>query len=221
MSFAARIARYALMLGSLLLGSLLLAGCATTALERAPGPGNEEAWTERKAWLQGMDRWTLDGRTAIAAYDEGWNASILWRQRGTLMDVNLSGPLGFGSARVTGTAEVLTVETSDGETFVTTDPESDLYWQLGWTAPLDRMRYWVLGLPGPGPVTSMKLDGAGRITELKQGRWTVDFTDFLAVTAADGSQRALPRKLTMLRENVRIRLVVSEWTLEDSGDSAR
>lgn len=202
---------------ALMLGNLLLAGCATTKpVERTPGPANTEAWESRKSWLEGLDRWTLDGRTAIAAYDEGWNASILWRQRGTLMDVNLSGPLGFGSARVTGTAEVLTVETSDGETFVTTDPESDLYWQLGWTAPLDRMRYWVLGLPGPGPVTSMKLDGAGRIAELKQGRWTVDFADFLAVAAPDGSQRALPRKLTMFRENVRIRLVVSEWTLEDS-----
>lgn len=201
---------------ALILAGVLLSGCATTKpVARTPGPADEEAWELRKSWLETLDRWTLDGRTAIAAYDEGWNASILWRQRGTLLDVNLSGPLGFGSARVTGTPEVLTVETSDGETFVTTDPESDLYWQLGWTAPLDRMRYWVLGLPGPGPVTSMKLDGAGRITELKQGRWTVDFTDFIEVQALDGRNRVLPRKLTMSRENVRIRLVVSEWTLED------
>ncbi|MDX1454414.1 MAG: lipoprotein insertase outer membrane protein LolB [Gammaproteobacteria bacterium] len=204
-----------LTLFGLLLG--LLGACSTSqALKPVDGPADTETWEDRRAWLLEQDRWDLDGRTAIAAYDEGWNASILWRQRGILMDVRLSGPLGFGSARVTGTPELLTVETSDGETFVTSDPETDLYWQLGWTAPLDRMRYWVLGLPGPGEVSGLEVDGAGRLRGFRQGRWQVDFEDYLQVTAPDGSQRALPRKLEMFRDNVRIRLIVAEWELQAS-----
>lgn len=193
-----------------LLALILLTGCQTV-LTRAAGPGNAEAWNERREWLASLDQWTLEGRAAIAAYDEGWNANVFWQQQNEKMDVRFSGPLGMGSAAISGTPQVLTVETAEGETFTTTDPETDLYWHLGWTAPLDRMRYWVLGLPGPGPVLKQELDGAGRLIRLQQGGWTVDYADFLALPGG----KSLPRKLEMRRDGVRIRLVVSGWELSE------
>ncbi len=191
---------------------LFAAGCETLA-PRVEGPANQAAWEARRAWLASLERWQLEGRVAIAAYGEGWNASLEWRQDGERLDVHFSGPLGVGSASVTGTPERLEVRTADGEHFVTRNPESDLYWQLGWTAPLDRMPYWVLGLPGPGADFSLEVDGAGRPVRLVQAGWTVDYIDYLLLDT-EPAAHALPRKIEMRREDVRIRLVVGEWMLD-------
>lgn len=197
----------------LLIASLLaLAGCETLA-PRVDGPADLQAWQERRAWLEELDTWQLEGRVAIAAYDDGWNASIDWVQVGEHLDVNFSGPLGVGSARIAGTSDRLEVHTTEGEHFVTQDPETDLYWQLGWTAPVDRMAYWVLGLPGPGREELLEVDGAGRLLRLQQGGWTVDYIDYRVLD--DG--RTMPRKIEMQRDGVRIRLVVSDWQLVEGG----
>lgn len=195
---------------------LLLAGCETLA-PRVDGPADLQAWEARRDWLQELDRWRLEGRVAIAMQDDGWNANLDWTQAGEHLEVNFSGPLGVGSARVAGTPAQLEVHTADGEHFVTTDPEIDLYWQLGWTAPLDRMRYWVLGLPGPaGDSPALQIDAAGRLAQLTQGAWTVEYIDYLVTD----SGRVLPRKIEMRREGVRIRLVVSDWVLPSKARKA-
>ncbi|HEX6930244.1 MAG TPA: lipoprotein insertase outer membrane protein LolB, partial [Gammaproteobacteria bacterium] len=147
----------------------------------------------------------------------GWNANVDWLQRGDHLDVNFSGPLGVGSARVAGTPARLEVHTTEGEHFVTTDPENDLYWQLGWTAPLDRMADWVLGIPAPGGQPALEIDGAGRLVQLVQDGWTVDYIDYLRLD----NERILPRKIEIRSENVRIRLIVSDWTLSKAGSGER
>lgn len=194
----------------LIVSLLALAGCETLA-PRVEGPADLRAWQERRAWLEDLDAWQLEGRAAIKAYDDGWNANIDWVQVGDHLDVNFSGPLGVGSARIAGTPEQLEVHTTEGEHFVTQDPETDLYWQLGWTAPVDRMAYWVLGLPGPGGEQLLEVDAAGRLLQLQQGGWQVDYIDYRVLD--DG--RAMPRKIEMRRDGVRIRLVVSDWQLVD------
>lgn len=187
---------------------LVLAGCETLA-PRVDGPADLQAWETRQEWLRDIDNWRLEGRVAIAMGEAGWNANLGWTQDGERLEVDFSGPLGVGSARVAGTPERLEVHTADGEHFITDNPETDLYWELGWTAPLDRMRYWVLGLPGPGDKPVLEIDGAGRLAQLSQGRWTVDYIDYLVTDAG----RVLPRKIEMRREGVRIRLVIGEWQL--------
>lgn len=198
-------------LAILLLSAIFLSGCETLA-PRVEGPADMQAWKARQERLAGLDEWQLQGRVAIAMADDGWNANVDWIQSGETMDVNFSGPLGIGSARVAGTPARLEVHTTDGEHFMTTDPETDLYWRLGWTAPLDRMRYWVLGLPGPHGNPVLEIDAAGRLVALQQGGWTVEYVDYL-VTDSD---RVLPRKIEMRREGVRIRLVVGEWRLAEA-----
>ena len=196
-----------------LLLAWLLAGCETLA-PRVDGPADEAAWQERRDMLQAIDAWQLEGRVAIAAYGDGWNANLDWVQVGEHMDVNFSGPLGVGSARVAGTPKLLEVHTTEGEHFVTSDPEADLYWQLGWTAPLDRMAWWVLGLPGPGDDPDMEIDGAGRLQTLRQGGWVVEYIDYVMLD----DEQAMPRKIEMRRPDIRIRLVISDWELVAPGE---
>lgn len=187
---------------------LLLAGCETLA-PRVEGPADLDTWQARQAWLTELREWRLEGRAAIATADDGWNANVDWVQLGDHISLRFSGPLGVGSARIDGTPDAVEVLTADGERFFTRNPEADLYWQLGWTAPVAHMPYWVRGIPGPGEVDQLEVDAAGRLLRMEQDGWEVEYDTYRLLD----DDRALPRKLEMRRGDVRIRLVISEWNL--------
>ena len=68
---------------------LLAGGCATL-----PAPAPVDDWPARRAALQALDAWALDGRIAVAAGDDGFSGSFDWEQAGDRAEVALSLPLG-------------------------------------------------------------------------------------------------------------------------------
>jgi outer membrane biogenesis lipoprotein LolB len=69
--------------------ALLAGGCATLP---APAPGDD--WPARRAVLQALGDWALDGRIAVAAGDEGFSGGFDWHQQGSRADIALTGPMG-------------------------------------------------------------------------------------------------------------------------------
>lgn len=199
--------RYAFIRLIPVLAGLALAGCETLA-PRVAGE-DPAAWEARRATLEAMDKWSLEGRLAVKANDEGQSANVSWKQEGEFLEARFFGPFGAGNTRIVGNADELLIETSDGERMHTTTPERDLYRELGWTVPLDRMPYWVRGIPGPGLVEDLKIDGAGRLQSVKQGTWTLEIPQY--VQREDG--RVMPRRITLNRRDVRIRLIIDDWKL--------
>ena len=95
--------------------ALLAGGCATT-----PPQVQTEDWPERRAALQALDDWNLDGRVAVAAGDDGFSGGLNWEQRGEKAEITLRGPMGGAAIliRVDGAQTVVTDErgvTYDGE----------------------------------------------------------------------------------------------------------
>ena len=68
---------------------LLAGGCATLP---APAPGDD--WPARRAALQALDAWALDGRIAVAAGEDGFSGGFDWHQQGERADIALTGPMG-------------------------------------------------------------------------------------------------------------------------------
>ena len=67
----------------------LLAGCATL-----PPPSPETDWSARREALQSLDAWTLDGRIAVAAGEEGFSGGLRWSQAADRADISVSSPIG-------------------------------------------------------------------------------------------------------------------------------
>ena len=63
-----------------------------------------------------------------------------------------------------------------------------------------------LGVPDPAHPADEMLDDTRRLATLKQDGWQIDYTSY-----ADVRGQALPLKVTLKRENVRVRLVVDGW----------
>ena len=183
----------------------VLAGCRT--LPPAPPPG--ASWEVRRPQLQALMHFRLRGRVAVAAGSEGFNANLHWTQDGARSEVTLEGPLGVGGAQLTATGDELTVVTARGERVESAAAHAELTARLGFDPPLSSLRYWVLGVPDPAQPATESLDPAQqRLSGLTQGGWQVQYQSY--ESAGDG---ALPARLTLQRDAVRVRLLVDGWQI--------
>jgi outer membrane lipoprotein LolB len=183
----------------------VLAGCRT--LPPAPPPG--ASWEARRPQLQSLTHFQLRGRVAVAAGGEGFNANLHWIQDGARSEVTLEGPLGVGGAQLIATGDELTVVTSRGEHIESAAAHAELAARLGFDPPLASLRYWVLGVPDPTQPSTESLDPAQqRLSGLTQGGWHVEYQSYESA----GSD-ALPARLTLQRDAVRVRLLVDGWQI--------
>lgn len=181
---------------------LLAGGCAT--LPPAGDPGD---WPARRAALQVLDRWALDGRIAVAAGDDGFSGGFDWVQTGNQADVKLSGPMG-GSAmniRVVDDRAAVSVG-SRGASAEDAEALLARYFGADRTLPAGQMRYWLLGVPSPHAPAEELLGEDQRLATLAQSGWQVRFDRYEAVGAL-----ALPARIEMTTEGLRLRVVVSQW----------
>jgi outer membrane lipoprotein LolB len=180
---------------------VLLAGCATL-------PPPALSWPERRSALQQLADFQLRGRVAVAAADGGFNAGVRWAQRGAAARIELSAPLGVGAARIEQSGDAVVLTTSRGARLTGPEASETLQREFGFQPPFTSLRYWLLGTLDPSLPAEETLDGAERLARLVQDGWTVDYADY-RLTAGQW----LPRRVTLRREAVRVRLLVQSWRL--------
>jgi len=74
---------------------VLASGCTTLP----PAPEIAD-WSARRAALQALPAWTLNGRIAVAAGENGFSGGFDWAQDGESADIALSGPMGGARLRI-------------------------------------------------------------------------------------------------------------------------
>lgn len=182
----------------------LLAGCTTL-----PPPAAEDDWPMRRAALQALDAWTLDGRIAVAAGEEGFSGGLRWAQARDRADIAVSGPMGGKglAIRVEGGRAAVLV---DGEPLAEAESEQLLarHFGAGQALPVAEMRYWVVGVPAPGMEAEETLGADRRLASLLQSGWQVRYDRYLGVGAL-----SLPARIEMTRQGLRLRVVASDWRL--------
>jgi len=184
----------------LLLG---LAGCASTPV-LPPAADPAQAWLEHRQQLARLQDWQITGRIAIRTENEGWHASLDWRQQAQGYLINLTGPLGQGSVQLEGDGRRVTLRSGE-EAVVDDDPERLLYRQLGWRVPVPALRYWVVGLPAPGPA-EQELNEQGHLAKLRQADWTIEFRDYVAQDSL-----VLPGRIFVSNHQAQVRLVIDHF----------
>lgn len=200
--------------------AMLAAGCAT-----APSPPPVEnptaAWQARQATLRTVGAWTLQGRLAMRAAEEGWQADVTWVRDRERQQIDLAGPLGRGHLRLTEDSGGAELRDADQKTWRADNAQQLLYRTTGWLVPLDGLNYWILGLPAPGPGAKLELDDQGRLKTLDQSGWDIRFLEYARQGSLD-----LPSKIFIKRQgdgnetasathvDVEVRLIIERWTLD-------
>lgn len=190
--------------GAAVLGglTLLLAGCQALPTTTE---GESPAFRARVGALQSLADWQVDGRIAFRYQGDGGTGAMTWLQEGEYLEFSFRGPLGASSFILTGRPQALRLETGEGEPQLLSDPERELRARFGFSAPFDHLRFWMLGAPHPAGSPAVRVDEQGLLRELRQDGWLVTYDRY-----HNGEPR-LPRKLTILREDVRIRVIVDYW----------
>jgi outer membrane lipoprotein LolB len=164
-------------------------------------------WETRKAILGDVDEWEFSGRIGVSASNDGFNGKLWWRQDGIVFRARISGPLGVGTIFINGDRRELTLTDRDGVVTELVDAEVELRERYGWTIPVTSLRYWALGIPDPTSPSVDSFNESGQLSELTQRNWRVTFAQY-----SQGGGQAMPRRLTAVNEDIKLRLVIDNWT---------
>lgn len=184
--------------GCLLSVMTLLAGCASflgvTSLPSALPVG----WEARRDALQSWTTFESRGRVAVANNGEGFSGAWRWAQTAKRSRLELEGPLGVGGMQL------------DFDGGASNDASrAALEQQLGFTLPVESLRYWMLGVPDPHSLVEERIaTDAPRLDSLTQQGWTVIFKNYAPVVGADYE---LPQRIEVSREALRVRLIIESW----------
>lgn len=187
-----------------LLWLLILAGCAGNRGLLLPEIGD---WEARKRILGQTAEWEFAGRIGVSAGTEGFNGKFWWRQDGVVFRARISGPLGVGTIFINGDRRELTLTDRDGVVTEMEDAEIELRERYGWTIPVSSLRYWALGIPDPSSESDESLNEDGVLASLSQQSWQVTFAQY-----AEGGGQMMPRLLTAVDDDIKVRLVIDNWT---------
>lgn len=190
----------------LILG-VLFAGCTTPPIRPLP-EDPDAAWRLHRVSLEALDQWRLNGSLAVRSHREGGRPTLTGANRARVMRFRLSGPLGAGGARLSGSENGATLSLGNGDRMSDPDPAQLLHEHLGWWIPVEALRYWALGLPSPTSPAQWSLDPYGRLAALEQQGWRVRFDAYENVDGVD-----LPGKLSITGEDAEVRLVIRRWTV--------
>lgn len=166
-------------------------------------------WQQQVAVVGALRQWTATGRVSIRQGQQGWNAALFWDQEEASFRLRLMAPLAQGTWQIEGTADAVAMTTPQQEQLLAADVETLLKNQLGWSLPVDGVRYWLTGIPDPTHgYERLRLDEAGRLKELEQGDWHILVQEYQSVGAIE-----LPRRLTIERADLSLRLAVTQWQI--------
>lgn len=175
--------------------ALVLGGCASLPVPRVDAP------------LPVLSsNWTLQGRIGVQSGEQSLSGRIQWQHRADADDVLMTSPLGQGVARIVRDADGVTLEVPNQPTRRAADAETLTREALGYVLPVAGLAWWVQGRPAPtGPFESTP-DASGRIAQLKQDGWVIDYLEYTA--------DARPRRIVVAREGLQIRLVADSWLMQ-------
>ncbi|MGH8136445.1 MAG: lipoprotein insertase outer membrane protein LolB [Steroidobacteraceae bacterium] len=182
---------------------LLMAGCASL-----PPPVDAGSWAGRRAELQALRVFGLDGRVAVATAGQGFSGGLAWQQDGAQAQIDLRGPLGATalSIRLDGTR--MTVTDANGAS-VTGDAARDyVASEIGAPLPVSELRYWLVGVPAPQLPFQETIGPDGRLAALEQAGWRLRYSRYQTA-----GELALPARIDIDSATARLRLVVSSWRL--------
>ena len=155
--------------------------------------------------------WEMDGRIGLTVAKDSYNGSVAWEQNGAAIDFRFRGPLGFGGLRIHGDLDdKVRVKTTTGQDFTVSDFESEMQARMGWSIPINSLRFWALGIVDPEVDADVVLNEEDLLDELVQGDWKVVYEAYKEV---DGVQ--LPRKFRITGPDTKIKMVVNDWTIPD------
>lgn len=185
---------------------LLASGCAL----RPPAPVEREVqWQTHQHQVTQLNIWQVQGKIGIRTADDAGSAYLNWEQRGDEYRITLSGPLGQGATRISGTRHQAQLETGD-DIYTAPSPELLLWQHTGWLIPLDHLLSWIKGIPDGASDATLHWNEFGALASLQQAGWRLSYDHY-----ADSLGELLPHRITLDKDDLTVKVIIKSWQLPD------
>lgn len=163
-----------------------------------------------RAKLYQLENFHFSGKLGFRNDDEAFSVAVNnWKQTADNFSINLSSTfLGFGAVKLSGSANWIEVDDNDEEPIRSYYPNETLSELLGTPLPIQRIRYWLRGIPAPQSNADETLNKQGLITSMLQDGWKIDLDRYHDVNGL-----ALPGRVKITQNQTRITLVVAQWSI--------
>jgi outer membrane lipoprotein LolB len=176
----------------------VIAGCATPGVPQALPLSNAD-----------IHSFALRGRVAVKVETRGYSANLRWRHTASGDFLTLVSPVGSVIAELEADTSGATLRTGDQKLFHSQDVQALTREILGWDLPLAGLRHWVVGRADPdSEVMAQSRDERDRLTSLTQDGWRISYLEY-------AGNSALPAKLALAYEDLKLRLIVDRWDLPE------
>lgn len=202
---------------ALTLAALLLGGCSSLQVEPLPEGLTEQPpadWNSTSARRDQFRHWELTGKLAVRQPSDSGTAVInYWKQDQEAYELALSSSfLGMGRTTLEGVPGFIELTLPDGERYRSSDPEALVNAATGWQLPIDSLAWWIRGLPGPEGDFRLFFDDQDRLAVIRQLGWEIRYDRWKAFL---DDYPPLPARITAVKGEKRVRVVVTTWQQTD------
>lgn len=191
-------------LSAALMALFLVSACETNRSHKVEGGKPSAGWQEQERYLSKLDAWEMSGRAGSGL---GFTGQLSWVQHDQQSYIKIRGPLGIGAMEIIGNAQQVSLTDKYG-TQTVFDPEVVLRESYGLPLPIAYLRWWMLGIAAPNESAGYQFDSAGNAAEIHQAGWQVTLNSYQAYDCGV----ALPRKMTLVNGDNKLKLVIKSWT---------
>ena len=194
-----------------------ITGCTTIQLEPLPEGMTEQPpaeWASRSDELTRFNHWLLSGKLAVKQPSDSGTAVInRWQQRNESYELALSSSfLGMGSTQLKGVPGYIQLTMPNGDHYQSSEPEKLIQAATGWQLPIDNLTWWIKGLPAPDGDFRLLFDEQNKLAILEQDGWEIRYDRWQPFVE---TLPELPARITALKGDKRVRVVISRWQRED------
>lgn len=192
----------------IVLMALSLAACSTTPkLQTTKKDNASVSWSEHKDYLAKQNTYKASGKIAIKQDGKRNSASLQWQQQNDRYHIFITGPLGSSAITITGSPGRVEMDISGEGRFFASSPEALMQQRLGWSLPISDLSYWAKGIPAPNSRYSHALDDQGRLLQLQQNQWFIEYKNYHSLADTDW-----PRKMQLHHgKDIQVTLLIKQW----------
>ncbi|MCH9799323.1 MAG: lipoprotein insertase outer membrane protein LolB [Betaproteobacteria bacterium] len=158
--------------------------------------------------IDNIEQFALTGRLGVMTNPKGFSGRVAWQHTPDKDNIDVFSPLGGKVANIIKTNEEVVLTNSKDEHIAAPDTETLTEETLGFRLPLNGLSYWALGRPSnTGLVEYVTWDENGRINQLKQNDWDIQYLDYEV-----NEGYFLPKKIVLRTDELIIKLIVEKWS---------
>jgi len=185
----------------------LFSGCSLLTPQPEQPVPSADSWPTHQQRQLAMNNWQMSGKIGIRLPSENHSANIHWQQLSEHYEIELTGPLGQGGAKIEGNGNGVIINVAGEEPVWAASPELLMDQALGWQFPVRELLYWVRGIPAPdSPFNQTLIDN--RLDSLRQNDWKIKYLRY-----NQQDNYTLPGKLVISRNDLHITIIAKQWKI--------